>query len=348
MNLFSPITIKGKAIANRIVLPPVVNFGWADTNGMVTPKHIEHYGQRAKGGAGLIVVEATCVQPNGRIFSYQLGAWNDEHIEGLGKIVNACHKHGAVVLLQIQHSGLLTRKAVSDFAYGPSIDPENERSVELTVEQTHTIRDNFIAAAKRAEKAGFDGVELHGAHGYLLNQFASSAINHRTDEYGGNRDNRLRLAREIIEGIKISTDKNFILDYRLGACSPTLSDGIEIAQMLEKFGVDIIHASHGGEKGINADVPRGFGFNSIIYMGTEIKKHVKIPVIVVNQVKTPERASKLIETGLADFAAIGRDMLTDSQWANKAKSNGPVIACIDCQPRCKRFSKPESCPLYSD
>ncbi|MGE0076379.1 MAG: hypothetical protein AB7S48_00815 [Bacteroidales bacterium] len=348
MNIFSPIEIKGIQIRNRIVFPPVVNFGWAETDGKVTSKHIAHYEERAKGGAGLIVVEATCVNPIGRIFSYQLGAWNDEQIEGLNKITAACHKHGAVVLLQIHHAGLVTRKAVSEFAYGPSVDPDNERSVEMTVEQIHRTREDFIAAAIRAQKAGFDGVELHGAHGYLLNQFASSAINHRTDEYGGSTENRLRLASEIIAGIKASTNDNFILDYRLAACSPTLTDGIEIAQALEKYGVDIIHASHGGTKGINAEVPQGVEFNSIIYMGTQIKKHVNIPVITVNQIRTPERANKLVENGLADMVAIGRDMLTDAHWANKAKSNEDIIYCIDCQPRCKRFSRAESCPLYND
>lgn len=346
MNIFSSTTIKGIQIPNRIVFPPVVNFGWSYTDGKVTDKHVTHYEERAKGGAGLIVVEATCVNQQGKIFNYQLGAWSDDQIEGLTRITNACHKYGAAILLQIHHAGLTTRKGVSEFAYGPSVDPDDERTVELTVDQIHQLRDEFIAAAIRAEKAGFDGVELHGAHGYLLNQFASSAINHRSDEYGGSTKNRLRLASEIIAGIKSSTKSNFIVDYRLGSCTPTLSDGIEVAQLLEKYGVDIIHASHGGVKGINAEVPQGCEFNSILHMGTEIKKHVTVPVIVVNQIQTPERANKLVESGLADFVAIGRDMLTDAQWANKARNGEDIIYCIDCQPRCKRFSRPESCPLY--
>lgn len=348
MNIFTPITIKGKEIKNRIVFPPLVNFAWAQTDGIATPRHVTHYEERAKGGAGIIIVEATCINQQGRIFNYQLGAWDDSHIAGLKLIADACCKHGAVTLLQIHHAGLVTRKAVSEFAYGPSIDPENERTVAMSIEQIHQIRDEFIAAAIRAEKAGFDGVELHGAHGYLLSQFASLAINHRTDEYGGSVGNRLRLASEIIDGIKSSTNSNFIIGYRLAACAPTLTDGIEVAKILEQNGVDIIHASHGGEKGINAEIPVGFEFNSIVYMGTEIKKSVKIPVIVVNQIQTPERANKLISNGLADFVAIGRDMLTDAHWVNKAKNNEPIIYCIDCQPRCKRFTKAESCPLFSE
>jgi 2,4-dienoyl-CoA reductase-like NADH-dependent reductase (Old Yellow Enzyme family) len=346
MNIFTPITIKGKEIRNRVVFPPLVNFVWAETDGKATNRHTTHYEERAKGGAGLIIVEATCVNQQGRIFNYQLGAWDDNQIEGLRKITDACHKHGSVVLLQIHHAGLTTRKAVSEFAYGPSVDPDNSRSVELTVDQIHKIRDEFITAAIRAEKAGFDGVELHGAHGYLLTQFASSAINHRTDEYGGTVGNRLRLALEIIDGIKTSTNNNFIIGYRLAACSPTLSDGIEIAKILEQKGVDIIHASHGGEKGVNSEVPVGFEFNSIVYMGTEIKKSVKIAVIVVNQIQTPERANKLISNGLADMVAIGRDMLIDAHWVNKAQKNESIIYCVDCQPRCKRYTKVESCPLF--
>ena len=348
MNIFTPFTIKGKVIANRIVFPPLVNFAWADTDGKATPRHVAHYEQRAKGGAGLIIVEATCINKQGRIFNYQLGAWDDNHIEGLQQITNACRKQGAVILLQIHHAGLITRKTVSEFAYGPSVDPENERTVAMTIDQIHQVRDEFIAAAIRAEKAGFDGIELHGAHGYLLSQFASSAINHRTDEYGGSVENRLRLASEIIDGVKSSTHNNFIIGYRLAACTPTLADGIVVAKILEQKGVDIIHASHGGEKGINAEVPIDFDFNSIVYMGTEIKKSVNVPVIVVNQIQTPEKANKLISNGLADFVAIGRDMLTDAQWANKAKNNEPITYCIDCQPRCKRFTRAESCPLFSE
>lgn len=348
MNIFTPITIKGKEIKNRIVFPPLVNFAWAQTDGIATSRHVSHYEERAKGGAGLIIVEATCINQQGRIFNYQLGAWDNNQIDGLSRITDACHKYGSVVLLQIHHAGLVTRKAVSEFAYGPSIDPENERTVAMTIEQIHQIRDEFIAAAIRAEKAGFDGVELHGAHGYLLSQFASSAINHRTDEYGGSLENRLRLATEIIDGIKSSTNSNFIIGYRLGACAPTLSDGIEVAKILEQKGVDIIHASHGGEKGVNAEVPTGFEFNSIIFMGTEVKKSVKVPVIVVNQIQTPERANKLISNGFADFVAIGRDMLTDAHWANKAQNNEPILYCINCQPRCKRYTKAESCPLFSE
>lgn len=345
MDIHTPIVINGINIKNRVALPPIVNFGWSDSDGKVSSKHIAHYERIARGGTGLIIVEATCVNPTGRIFSYQLGIWDDNHIEGLARIAEAVHKHDAKVLIQLHHAGLTTRKAVAEKAFGPSVDPENDRSVALTKEQVSELVENFVSAAKRAHLAGFDGVELHGAHGYLLNQFASSAINHRTDEYGGNSENRLRFARQIIEGIKKVTPSTFIIGYRMAGCSPTLNDGIEIAKLLQAYGVHYLHVSHGGEKGVNPTVPNNFEYNHVVYMGTEVKKFVDVPVMVVNQIKSPERASKLVTNGLADMVAIGRDMLTDPDWVTKAKTGEAINLCIDCQPRCKRYTKPESCPL---
>ncbi len=345
MDIFTPIDINGTRVKNRVVLPPVVNFGWSDSDGMVSSKHVAHYERIAKGGAGLDIVEATCVNPEGRIFSYQLGIWDDRHIEGLKKIAEGIKRNGATALIQLHHAGLTTRKAVAEKAYGPSADPENERSASLTKEQIGELVGNFVSAANRACKAGFDGVELHGAHGYLLNQFASSAINVRTDEYGGSYENRLRMARQVVQGIKDVTSASFIIGYRMAGCSPTLNDGIEVAKLLESYGVHYLHVSHGGEKGVNPVVPDGFEYNHVVYMGTEVKKHVDIPVMVVNQIKTPERANKLLQEGLADLVAIGRDMLTDPDWVTKAQKGEKINLCIDCQPRCKRYTKPESCPL---
>ncbi|HDP75421.1 MAG TPA: NADH:flavin oxidoreductase [Bacteroidales bacterium] len=345
MDIHTPIVINGINIKNRVALPPIVNVGWSNPDGMVSSKHIAHYERIAKGGTGLIIVEATCVNPTGRIFKYQLGIWDDNHIEGLARIAEAVHKHDTKVLIQLHHAGLTTRKAVAEKAFGPSVDPENNRSVELTQEQIDGLVNSFVSAARRAHLAGFDGVELHGAHGYLLNQFASSAINHRTDEYGGSHENRLQFAHQIIKGIREVAPPSFIIGYRMAGCSPTLTDGIEIAKLLQDYGVHYLHVSHGGEKGINPSVPNGFAFNHVVYMGTEVKKHVTVPVMVVNQIKSPERANMLLSNGLADTVAIGRDMLTDPDWVAKAKTGEAINLCVDCQPRCKRYTKPELCPL---
>jgi len=343
--LFSTFTLKNKTIKNRVVLPPVVNFGWADENGFINEKHYKHYSDRAEGGVGLIIVEATCVKTDGKIFSYQPGIWNDKHIKAFRPITEACHKYGSVILLQIHHAGLLARKTISGKVGGPSADPAKENSFALSVEEIKAIEQAFVDGAVRAKKAGFDGIELHGAHGYLLNQFANSAINLRDDEYGKTLSGRLKLATDITKGIRQACGDGFIIGYRMGANTPTLPDGIEVAKHLEHNGVDILHVSHGGEKGITPEIPSGFPNNWIVYIGTEVKKHVKTPIIVVNEIRTPQRASYLIENGMTDFVAIGRDLLTDSQWVNKAKSNEEINHCINCQPRCKRFGRPESCPV---
>lgn len=345
INLFTTYKIKSHFIKNRVVFPPMVNFGWCDDNGNMSAKHLAQYEAIAKGGAGIIIVEATCVMQDGRISNYQPGIWSDEHIKSFKPIVEACHKQDALVLLQIHHSGLVTRKTISERAGGPSVDPTNERSYELSVNEIKNIERAFIDGAIRAQKAGFDGIELHGAHGYLLNQFATSALNKRNDEYGGSTKNRFRLASDIIKGIKQSCGENFIIGYRMGANSPSLADGIENAKYLEKNGIDILHVSHGGTSGNALEAPADFPNNWIVYCGTEVKKHVKIPIIVVNEIQTPERASWLLNNGHADFVAIGRDMLTDYNWVQKAERNEKIDYCISCKPQCKRFVKPESCPV---
>ncbi|MDQ1350858.1 MAG: dehydrogenase [Acidobacteriota bacterium] len=344
--LFTTFKLKSVEIKNRVVMPPVVSFGWADENGYVDDRHVKHYEERAEGGAGMIIVEATCVKKDGRIVNSQPGIWSDDHIQGLSKITTTCRKHGPLMLLQIHHSGLGTSPAISDKAVGPSADPNNNRTHTLSIEEIHDLRDAFIKAAKRAKQVGFHGVELHGAHGFLLNQFATPIFNKREDEYGGSLKGRLKFASEIIHGIREALGEDFIIGYRLGSNSPTLEDGIEIAQYLGKTGIDLLHASHGGGTGIIPAVPENFAYNGIVYSGTQIKKHVNIPVIVVNEIKSPERASYLIAHQMADFVAIGKDMLTDPQWVKKAMNNEPIDYCIHCLPKCKRYENADLCPVH--
>ena len=214
--LFSEFTLKGLKVKNRIVFPPVVCFHYAGEDGIVVPRNIEHYRLRAEGGAGIIITEATAVCKDGRLAPFQLGIWSDDHITGMQKIVSAVKASGAISLLQIHHAGLLTREDITEFSKGPSIDEKNPGSKALTVKEIGEIRDAFIAGATRAKKAGYDGVELHGAHGYLLNQFASSFFNRRKDLYGGSLEKNLKLADEIISGIRKECGGDFIIGYRLG------------------------------------------------------------------------------------------------------------------------------------
>jgi NADPH2 dehydrogenase len=346
--LFSGIELKGFKIKNRVVLPPMVNFGWSDDKGFVTEKHIRHYERIAKNEAGIIIVEATCVTKDGRISDSQLGIWSDEQVEGLKKITDACHEHGAVVLIQIHHSGLVVKDFISKYAYGPSAVEGNPVTRELSVEQMEKIKQDFIDAAVRAGEAKFDGIELHGAHGFLLNQFTNSKINKRTDDYGGTLSARLKYSSEIIAGIKKTVKEQFILGYRLGVNHSSLEEGIEAAKYLEKAGVDLFHVSHGGNKDeINAK-PEGFDYNNVVHSGTVVKKNVSIPVITVNEIQTPQRASWLIENGLCDFVSIGRDLLVDNEWVIKAVKGEEINYCAHCKPGCKRHVAPENCPYYKN
>ncbi len=347
--LFLPITIKGKNIRNRAVMPPMVCFGKASKDGFVTDKHIEHYRARAEGGTGLIIVEATCIRPDGRLSDDQLGIWSDDHIPGLRKIVDACHENGAVIMLQIHHAGLKTPPSVAEVAVAPS-ESQDRLSRQLTRDEIQSIKEDFVKAALRAKEAGFDGIELHGAHGYLLNQFVSPITNQRTDEYGGDLNKRMKLSLDIIAEIRKELGHhNFIIGYRMGGNEPTLKEGKKVAKLLEEAGVDLLHVSSGiADPSIPIpEMPNGFPFNWIVYCGTEIKKSVSIPVIVVNGIRTLDQAALIIENRLADFVAIGRGHLVDSAWANKAMKKLEAISCLECKPRCHWFNDGDLCPRQS-
>lgn len=343
-HLFSDYHLNGLTVKNRIVFPPVVCFNYSFEDGKVTDRNTEHYRQMAAGGAGIIVTEATAVMAEGRLAPFQLGIWSDDQIDGMRRIADAVKETGALSLLQIHHGGLLTSEKVSTMAKAPSVDPGNPRSVELTIAGITEIKQAFIAAATRAQKAGYQGIELHGAHGYLLNQFASSLFNRRTDEYGGNIRNNMKLAVDIVHGIREACGKEFIIGYRQGANSPTLEDGIVIAGILENAGVDLLHVSHGGSLQNLPRTPKGFDYNWIVFSGTEIKKHVKIPVIVVNEIRTPERAAWLIENELADFVALGRPQMADPEWVNHVQNGEAINPCLICKPKCKWYENSELCP----
>ncbi len=344
--LFSGITIKNKQIKNRIVLPPTVFFGWTDDSGIVSEDHIRHYEALAASGIGIIILGAHAVTKDGRLANTQMGLWSDDHIEGVSRLIEACHKHGAVVLVQIHHAGYRTPKNVADPCAAPSdyvTEKINARALSLA--EIKAIQSDFINAAVRAEKAGADGIELHGAHGYLISQFFSPIVNQRQDQYGGSFENRTRFAVEILTGIKEKVSPDFIIGFRLGANEPALEDGIRIAQLLEETGVDLLHVSAGVGSDQLPKAPEGFPYNWIVYMGTEVRKHVKVPVIVVNEIQTPERAAYLIENDLADLAAIGRGLLADHNWARHAYENQPIISCLKC-PKCAWFVNGKNCPRY--
>jgi len=343
-NLFDSITIQNNKIKNRVVVPPMVCFGYAGTNGFVTKANIEHYQALAIGGAGIIILEAHAVEENGRLANNQLGIWSDLHIEGLKRIAENCHEQDVISLVQIHHAGLQTPKSVSSSAIAPSdYNKDGRVATAMTLDEIKRVQESFLKGAIRVKKAGFDGIELHGAHGYLIDQFMSPITNHRQDQYGGNIENRMRFGIEILTMIKAELGKDFILGYRMGGNEPGVEEGIVIAKALEASGVDLLHVSAGIVGDSLPKVPKDFPYNWIVYCGSEIKKEVKIPVIVVNGIKTGELASFLIENNLADFVAIGKAQLVDSNWANKVYTNKKPKPCLNCG-KCSWFTDGRNCP----
>lgn len=342
--LFSVAQLKGFRVRNRIVLPPMVCIGYSDESGMVCERNLRHYNERTDGGAGIIIQEATAVRKEGRTAPGQLGIWSDDQIPGLSELSTLVRGHGAISLLQLHHAGTVTPPEISPVNRGPSPDPLKPGSVALTIREIKELVSDFVSSALRAREAGFDGIELHGAHGYLLNQFANPTWNERIDNYGGNFENRMKFASEIITGIRSECGTDFIVGYRLGVNTPTLEDGIKTAIWLESQGVDYLHVSHGGNLKNLPRPPKGFDFNWIVYSGVSVKQHVGIPVIVVNEIKTPERADFLIRSGMADFVAVGRPQLADPHWVRHVQNSMDVNLCLGCKPKCRWYESSSLCP----
>lgn len=307
MNIFTPLKIKNIEIKNRIVLPPLVRFSMIGNDGKVTKKLLEWYEEIARDQVGMIIVEATCVAEDGKLRENQLGLWDDSFIDGLKEVSAIGKKYNIPMLIQIHHAGF--KNGLED----------------IETEVLDEILEKFILAFRRAKKCGFDGIEIHGAHTYLLCQLNSRIFNKRKDKYGGSFENRMYFNRELINRTKDLFDDNFILGYRMGGNEPSLEDGIENAKYLEKLGVDVLHVSTGipdskyrqNEKIDN--FPEDFPLDWVIYMGTEIRKHVNIPVIGVRNIRKEEQVSYLIENNLLDLVAVGRAMIFTKRWMHKAR-----------------------------
>lgn len=343
-NMFNSMMIKNCKVKNRIVVPPMVCFSFTGEDGFATEDNINHYKAFAEGGAGVVVLEAHAVEKDGRLASDQMGIWSDEFIECLKPIADNFHNNDVISLVQIHHAGLKSPKNVVDLPIAPSdYDKDGTVAREMTIDEIKRVQQSFLKAALRVKKAGFHGIELHGAHGYLIDQFMSPITNKRNDEYGGTIENRMRFALEIVEMIKAEVGEDFILGYRMGGNDPTLTEGIAIAKALESKGVDLLHVSAGIPGENIPEPPKDFPYNWIVYCGTEIKKEVKIPVIVVNGIRTPEQAAYIIENKLADFVAVGRGHLVDPNWVKKAESSMTPSPCLKC-PKCLWFKNGRHCP----
>lgn len=321
----------------------------ADPGCFVGDKMIAYYEARAKGGAGLIFTEITRVNDeHGVGETDQLSVTKDEFIPGIKRLTDAVHSHGSKLFIQLHHPG---RQTYSFFIGGkevvaPSAIPCNvcqQETRALSNAEVKSLVQDFINGAVRAKKGGADGVELHGAHGYLVCQFLSPRTNKRTDEYGGNFENRCRFMVEIIKGIKAACGADYPVTVRLSVTECyeflgikdgiTIEDGVEIAKTAEKVGADAISVSSGTYETMNAIVepisfPQGWRNEYI----KAVKKAVKVPVIAVGVFREPEYAEKLIEDGVLDFIGMGRTWLADSDWGIKALSGHPedIRKCTSC------------------
>lgn len=335
----TPIKIGTKEAKNRITMAPTVKF-FAGEDGMVTDFFVNHYEERAKHGCGFICVEATCVSPEGRLFTNQLGLWEDAQIEGHKRIADACHKYGALVVPQIHYGGLGTHPACGPLTSPTAVKWFNGKTeamaVELTKDDIHRIIGNFIDAAVRAQKAGYDGVQLHACHSYLINDFAS-AVNKRTDEYGGSTENRARFGCEIIEGIRKACGKDFIISARVSGYDPSYEESIGIAEYYVKSGCDYLQVSCGIEKldAIEKDFDTSLPYNVICSLGIHMHEHFKgiVPVSCVNGIRNPELARYIIENELCDTVDLASGLLADPAFSEAILNGAPYVPCNNCE-RC--------------
>ncbi len=341
VSLLEPVRIGSIQTRNRICIPPMVIYKISDESGMVKPQNVAHYRALAKGGAGLIIQEATCISPEGRLSMDQLGIWSDDHIPGLREITDAVHEAGCPIFVQLHHAGLVSvgqdTLCPSDYAMDSKKGWKNGHA--MTRDEILRIRDAFIAAAVRAEKAGYDGVELHGCHGYLLCQFLNSRVNRRQDEYGQPD----RLVLEIMEGIRASVRPDFVMGIRLGAFEPTLEDGIARARTLEAHGIQFIDVSYGFTAESDPSAPGDPALLDVIRGAGAIQKAVNVPVFAVNSIRTPQQAQNILEQTGVSMVDIGRSALVDPEWPNKAcrgETTGTCLGCKVCQWRIDRSRCP--------
>lgn len=316
MKLFDPLNIKNLTLKNRIVMAPMCMYCAPET-GMVTDWHRLHYATRAVGGAGLILVEATGVSPEGRISAHDLGIWDDQHIKGLQSIVQAVHENGAKIGIQISHAG---RKCEVEglVIEAPSPIPYDEKSRiprEMSKEDITATVEQFRAAAHRANQAGFDLLQIHAAHGYLINEFLSPLTNKRQDEYGGSHENRVRFLDQVLEAVRTVWPEEKPLevrvtseDYAEGGNQP--EDLALMLNLIKGRGVDSVNVSTGGLLPV---VPKAFPGYQIPH-AEFIKKATGLPVAAGGLMTDPTFADSVLEEDRADLIYLGRELLRNPYW----------------------------------
>ncbi|MBQ3292053.1 MAG: acetoacetate decarboxylase family protein [Mogibacterium sp.] len=347
--LFQKGKIGNVELKNRLVMSPMGS-NLAELDGSAGDAMIAYYEERAKGGCGLIMPEICRVNDATGAGSFrQLSVTKDRHIEGLAKLAAAVHKHGSKIFIQLHHPG---REGVSKLIGGKPCVSASDRMClfsrqetrALTLDEVHELIEQFSDGAVRCQKAGIDGIELHCAHGYLLEQFLSPYTNFRTDEYGGNFENRMRFVKEIIEkirekcgpdypvGIRLSVDE--MLEYNgVKEDYITLEEGVKIVKYFEEVGIDFIDVSCGIYETMNFAIePTSFPEGWRRPMIQAVKDAVKIPVMAVSAIRSPEIAAQFIEEGVYDFAEFGRTWLAEPEWGVKVQEGriSELNKCINC------------------
>lgn len=338
-HLFSPVRLGTVEVLNRLVMPPMsVNFG-VDEQGFVTERHIAYLAARARAGTGLIVVGGGAVHPDGLDLPRMPPVWDDRYIPGLQALARAVKRYGARIGLQLLHGG---RQAYHDRRVAPSPLPALAvvKGVprELGIEEIRDLVACHAEAARRAKEAGFDLVEIHAAHGYLISEFLAPNANRRSDAYGGSFENRIRFLLEIVAAIKARCGREFPVgvrfngeDYVPGGW--TLAEAVRLAPRLEEVGADWLHVSAGVYGSMPVTIPSMYEpFGLFVHLAEAVKKTVHIPVIAVGRIKDPLFAERILAEGRADLVAMGRAHLVDPELARKAQEGRleEIRPCIGC------------------
>ena len=334
--LFDSLVLRDTTIRNRVWLPPMAQYTVANRDGVPNDWHLVHYGARAAQGFGLLVIEATGVVPEGRITVGDLGLWDDTQIESFARVTTFCQQYGAVVAVQLGHAGRkgstwpdapgnpsgvmsldqggFTPVAPSAIAFPGLREPHG-----LTTQEVTQIPEDFAQAARRADQAGIDVVEIHAAHGYLLHQFYSPLSNYRDDAYGGDFNGRTRLVREVVEEVRKVWPESKPLFIRLSATEWvddgwSLEDTIHLSILLKDLGVDLIDVSSGGN--IMTPIPSAPGYQ--VDFAHAVRTEAGIPTSAVGQITDPLHAESILDSGQADAIMIGREALRNPGWPEQA------------------------------
>ncbi len=359
-HLFEPIRIGSVELKNRIVMPPMsTNFGDPERPGAVSDRHQHYYVERARGGTGLIFLESTNVNPKAASRKYGLALHDDRFIPGLRALVQKIKLFGAACGVQLNHGGRIGPMKVnfdgtfSESVRGGPVDavsslPHPRTGIltrELSAEQLQEICDYFGDAAVRARKAGFDCVEIHGAHGYLLNEFLSPHTNKRKDRFGGDREGRSRFPLQVVMRVRDALGPGVLLSYRISAVE-FVKDGLDLeevisfARRLESEGVQILHVSAGLNDTLSAMnrviPPMSYPRGTLVQYARKIKAILRIPVIVVQRINTPDLAEQILSERGADLIATGRALIADPHWPVKAQEGrvDEIRRCVACNQGC--------------